>query len=41
VIMFGQTIWHIPEMVTGILGSVFIGFSFVSSILYNRRASAT
>ena len=37
VIMFGQTIWHIPELVTGVLGSAFIGVALVSSILYNRR----
>ncbi|MDW4547935.1 DUF475 domain-containing protein [Defluviimonas sp. D31] len=37
VIMFGQTLWHIPELVTGVLGSSFIGVALVSSILYNRR----
>jgi hypothetical protein len=40
VIMFGQTLWHIPEMVTGVLGSLFIGVALVSSILYNRRVRA-
>jgi hypothetical protein len=37
VIMFAQTLWHIPELVTGVLGSAFIGIALVSSILYNRR----
>ncbi len=37
VIMFGQTLWHIPEMVTGVLGSAFIGVAFISSILHNQR----
>ncbi|OYX41313.1 MAG: hypothetical protein B7Z02_15955 [Rhodobacterales bacterium 32-67-9] len=39
-IMFAQTLWHIPELVTGVLGSGFIGVALVSSILYNRRQSA-
>ncbi|WP_347313141.1 DUF475 domain-containing protein [Defluviimonas sp. SAOS-178_SWC] len=38
-IMFAQTLWHIPELVTGVLGSGFIGVALVSSILYNRRQS--
>lgn len=40
IIMFGQTLWHIPEMLTGVLGSVFIGVALISSILYNRRLRA-
>ncbi|MDO5530226.1 MAG: DUF475 domain-containing protein, partial [Paracoccus sp. (in: a-proteobacteria)] len=36
IIMFGQTMWHIPEMVTGLLGASFIAMAFVSSILWNR-----
>jgi hypothetical protein len=40
VIMFAQTLWHIPEMVTGFLGAGFIGVSLMSSIRYNRRESA-
>ena len=39
IIMFGQTLWHIPEVVTGVLGSAFILIAFVSSILYNRRVA--
>jgi len=38
VIMFAQTLWHIPEMVTGLLGSGFIGLALLSSIRYNRQA---
>ena len=36
VIMFGQTLWHIPELVTGLLGATFIGVSLWSSIRHNR-----
>ena len=39
-IMFAQTLWHIPELVTGVLGSAFIGVALVSSILHNRRQNA-
>ncbi|MCV2874412.1 DUF475 domain-containing protein [Defluviimonas sp. WL0050] len=41
VIMFAQTLWHIPELVTGVLGSAFIGIALVSSILHNRRQTAS
>ncbi len=37
IIMFGQTMWHLPEVVTGLLGAVFIGAAFVNSIMWNRR----
>ncbi|MDO5646883.1 DUF475 domain-containing protein [Paracoccus sp. (in: a-proteobacteria)] len=37
IIMFGQTMWHLPEVVTGLLGATFIAMSFVSSILWNRK----
>jgi len=40
VIMFGQTMWHLPEVVTGLLGAGFIATAFVSSILWNRRQPA-
>lgn len=36
-IMFAQTVWHIPEMITGLLGAGFIGLSLVSSVRHNRR----
>ena len=39
-IVFAQTLWHIPELVTGVLGSAFIGVALVSSILHNRRQNA-
>jgi len=38
VIMFVNTISHIPEVVTGLIGAGFIGAAFVDSIRYNRRA---
>lgn len=37
VIMFGQTMWHLPEAVTGLLGAGFIAMAFVSSVLWNRK----
>lgn len=37
VLMFGQTIWDLPEAVTGLLGAGFIAMAFVSSVLWNRR----
>jgi hypothetical protein len=40
VIMFAQTIWHIPEMVTGLLGASFIGLALFSSTRHNKRHRA-
>ncbi|GHG20211.1 MULTISPECIES: DUF475 domain-containing protein [Paracoccus] len=37
IIMFGQTMWHLPEVVTGLLGAVFIATAFVNSVMWNRR----
>lgn len=37
VIMFAQTMWHIHEMITGLLGAVFIGLALISSVRHNRR----
>lgn len=37
VVMFAQTLWHIPELVTGLVGAGFIGLSLLSSISHNRR----
>lgn len=36
VIMFGQTMWHLPEVVTGLLGAGFIATAFVNSIMWNK-----
>ncbi|HEX9859270.1 MAG TPA: DUF475 domain-containing protein [Paracoccaceae bacterium] len=36
VIMFAQTIWHIPEVITGLLGAAFIGLALWSSVRCNR-----
>lgn len=36
-IMYVQTLTHIPEVITGLLGAGFIGFSLWSSLRYNRR----
>lgn len=40
IIMFGQTMWHLPEVVTGLLGAGFIATAFVSSILWNKKHRA-
>jgi hypothetical protein len=40
VIMYVQTLVHIPEVVTGLFGAAFIGFALWSSIRYNRRMVA-
>ncbi len=37
VIMFGQTLYHINEMVTGLLGASFIGLALISSLIYRRN----
>ena len=37
VIMFAQTMMHIPELVTGMIGVVLISVSLWSSVRYNRR----
>lgn len=37
VIMFLKTVWHVPEVVTGLIGAGFIVAAFVDSIRYNRR----
>lgn len=38
IIMFAQSIWHIPEAVTGLIGAGLIGVALWSSIRYNRKA---
>ncbi|WP_157994837.1 DUF475 domain-containing protein [Paracoccus tegillarcae] len=35
--MFGHTMLHIPQAVTGLLGAGFIVTAFVSSLIWNRR----
>ncbi|EEW24980.1 DUF475 domain-containing protein [Rhodobacter ferrooxidans] len=40
-IMFCQTLWHIPEVVTGLLGAGFIGLALLSSIRYRRNGGAS
>ncbi|MBB4008497.1 DUF475 domain-containing protein [Allorhizobium taibaishanense] len=40
VIMYCQTLMHIPEVVTGLGGATLIGISFWSSVRYNRREKA-
>ncbi|HRO14807.1 MAG TPA: DUF475 domain-containing protein [Paracoccus sp. (in: a-proteobacteria)] len=36
VVMFAQTMWNIPEAVTGLVGAAVIGLSFLSSLRWNR-----
>jgi len=38
VIMFAQTLVHIPEVITGLLGASFIGLSLLSSLHHRRWA---
>ena len=40
VIMYCQTLVHIPEVITGLGGAGLIGISLWSSIRYNRREEA-
>lgn len=40
VIMFAQTLLHIPEVVTGLLGAGVIGLSLMSSLRYRRMGVA-
>jgi hypothetical protein len=40
VIMFLNTVSHIPEVVTGVIGAGFIVTAFVDSVRYNRRTGA-
>ena len=35
--MYFSTLFHIPEVVTGLIGAVFIGLSLWSSVLHNRK----
>ncbi|PZM10349.1 hypothetical protein CPY51_23650 [Rhizobium tubonense] len=41
VIMYVQTLMHIPEVVTGLGGAALIGISLWSSIRYNKREQVT
>ncbi len=42
IIMLGSgTGWHIPEIVTGLIGIVFIVWAIISSISYSRREQAS
>ncbi|WP_066709196.1 DUF475 domain-containing protein [Celeribacter ethanolicus] len=36
-VMFAQSLVHIPEVITGLIGAAFIALSLVSSVRYNRR----
>ena len=40
VIMFLQSMYHIPEVITGLGGAVLIGFALMSSIRWNRTNTA-
>ena len=40
VIMFSQTLWHVHEAITGLLGAGFIGLALLSSLRARRMASA-
>ncbi|MDG5493499.1 DUF475 domain-containing protein [Niveispirillum sp. BGYR6] len=36
IIMYAQTLTHIPEVLTGLIGATFIGLSFWSSVRHNK-----
>jgi hypothetical protein len=36
--MFLNTVQHVPEFVTGLIGAAFIMAALLASIRYNRRA---
>jgi hypothetical protein len=38
-IMFAQTLMHIPEVITGLLGAGFIGLALLSSVRFNRACA--
>ncbi|WP_434287458.1 DUF475 domain-containing protein [Celeribacter sp. SCSIO 80788] len=38
-VMFAQSLVHIPEVITGLIGATFIALSLLSSVRYNRRRS--
>lgn len=39
-VMFAQTLIHVPEVVTGLLGATLIGLSFISSLRFRRHHPA-
>ena len=39
VVMFLQSLFHVPELITGGIGMVLIGYAFIASIRYNRRSA--
>ncbi len=39
-VMFAQTLIHVPEMITGLLGATLIGLSFLSSLRFRRHNPA-
>lgn len=41
IVMFAQTVYHIPELITGTVGACLIGVSFWSSVRYNRKENQT
>ncbi|SFR44462.1 DUF475 domain-containing protein [Litoreibacter janthinus] len=36
IIMYAQSLWHIPELVTGLIGAALISLSLISSIRHNK-----
>ena len=39
IIMFLQSLFHVPELITGGIGMVLIGYAFFASIRYNQRSA--
>ena len=41
VLMFVSTVKEVPEVVTGLAGLILIVWSFISSVLYNKKLAKT
>lgn len=39
IVMFLQSLFHVPELITGGIGMAVIGYAFIASIRFNRRSA--
>jgi len=39
IIMFISTVYEVPEIVTGSLGLIFVGSSFIASLIDNKKSA--
>jgi hypothetical protein len=40
ILMLASTSWHVPEVITGLIGAGFILTSLASSVIHNRKVAA-